>query len=418
MLKTIFASLAFCLLISCNNATKKHSAAFIQLQRALTDTLNKISDTTDFNGFGVVLVSDKGVLYQNGFGYADVSTKKKYTDSTLQNIASISKTFIGIAVLKAQEMGKLKLDDPVNKYLPFAVDNPYFPTIPITIRQLVTHTSTIMDTKDYLYRAWILHDTVNLAHNLAIDIGECKFSAPSTEIPLEDFLRNILSKNGIWYAPENFAKRKPGEIFEYSNMGATLTAMVIEKATGTSYANFTKQYILAPLKMNSSGWNIDSIDISKHTRLYINKTEPYPFYKGLTYPDGSMITSTADFSKYMAEIMRGYFGQGTLLNKESYKEYFKGQLKAENFKDRQEGEYSDEYNMGITMGIGSTGNFGHTGGDPGLFSIMFFNPNTRIGKYMIVNTDINEAKTWAQHKKIWDILDYFGERLKQTGETD
>jgi len=112
------------LLSSCDSANKEIHDKNKEICQELTDTLNKITDTLDFNGFGVVLVSDTGVLYQNGFGYANAATKEKYTGHTLQNIASISKTFIGIALLKAQELGKLKLDDPVNRYLPFRVDNP------------------------------------------------------------------------------------------------------------------------------------------------------------------------------------------------------------------------------------------------------------------------------------------------------
>jgi CubicO group peptidase (beta-lactamase class C family) len=411
MSNSLVISLISCLLISCDNSKNRHSDEFMQIQNELTDTLDKISSTADFNGFGVVIVSDKGVLYQNGLGYADVTTHEKYNENTLQNIASVSKTLIGIAVLKAQELGKLKLDDPINKYLPFKVYNPYNPAIPITIRHLVTHTSTITDTEDYLYRAWILHDTVNLAFNLNIDIGECKFSAPSAEIPMEDFLRNILEKDAIWYKEESFLRREPGEIFHYSNIGATLAALVIEKATGTPYYKFTGKYILDPLRMNASGWNINSVDISKHTKLYINKTTAYPFYECITYPDGGLITSTSDFSKYMAELLKGYLGKGTLLSRESYMEYFSGQLKADNFLDRKEGEYSDEYNMGITMGISSTGNYGHTGGDPGLFSIMFFSPVTKTGKYMIVNTDMDGNEAWEQHHKIWNLLDVYAVKL-------
>jgi CubicO group peptidase (beta-lactamase class C family) len=413
MNKIILLFLLNVLLLACDNKKKTHSDAFVQIQKELTDSLNNISDTADFNGFGVAVVNEKGVLYQNGFGYANIATKEKYTENTIQNIASISKTFLGIAMLKAQELGKLQLDDSVNKYLPFRVFNPWHPQVPITIRQLVTHTSGIIDTDEYLFRAYILYDTVNLAHNLAIDIDECKFSAPSTAIPMEAFLKNILEKDGVWYKTAGFLKNRPGEIFEYSNTGATLAALVIEKATGKKYDTFSKEYILNPLQMTASGWGLNAIDTAKHTKLYINKTTAYPFYTCVTYPDGSMITSSADMSKYMTELIKGYLGDGTLLSKESYATYFTGQLKAENFTDRTEGEYSDEYNMGITMGISSTGKFGHTGGDPGLFSIMFINPKTKTGCYLIHNTDLNEKKSWNQSGRIWDLLHVYAEKLNK-----
>jgi CubicO group peptidase (beta-lactamase class C family) len=400
-------------LLACENKKAAQSDTFVQTQKELTDSLTSISDTADFNGFGVAVVNDKGVLYQGGFGYANIATKEKYTENTIQNIASISKTFLGIAMLKAQELGKLKLDDSVNKYLPFRVFNPWHPETPITIRHLVTHTSGIVDTDEYLFRAWILYDTVNLDRNLAIDIGECKFSAPSTAIPMEAFLKNILEKDAVWYKTAGFLKNKPGEIFEYSNIGATLAALVIEKATGKNYDAFSAAYILKPLQMNSSGWGLNAVDTAKHTKLYINKTTAYPFYTCVTYPDGSMITSATDMSKFMTELIKGYLGNGTLLSKESYATYFTGQLKTENFTDRSEGEYSDEYNMGITMGISSTGNFGHTGGDPGIFSIMFINPKTKTGCYLIHNTDLNEQKSWNQSGKIWELLHVYADKLNK-----
>ena len=165
--------------------------------------------------------------------------------------------------------------------------------------------------------------------------------------------------------------------------------------------------------MESTGWGLRSIDIKKHSRLYINKTTPYPFYIGVTYPDGSIITSSYDMSKYIAELMKGYFGNGTLLTKDSYKEYFTPQLKAENFIDRDTSQYSDEYNMGIKMGFGSTGNFGHTGGDPGIFSVIWFDKDKRIGTYFIVNTDLEGKESVKTQQAIRSLLDEYTDKLNK-----
>ncbi|MBP6430983.1 MAG: beta-lactamase family protein [Ferruginibacter sp.] len=411
MIKFLKLAVVVSCITSCVNSNKEHSKEFIQLQNKLTEKLTVVSKSVSVNGFGVASVNENGVLYQNGFGIANVETNEKYTENTIQNIASVSKTFIGIAILKAQELGKLKLDDPINNYLPFKILNPKYKETPITIRHLVTHTSSINDNEEYLYRAWVLFDTVNLEHNLKIDIGECKFSAPSTEVSMEDFLKNVLLQNGKWFKPNTFTDKKPGEIFNYSNMGATLAALVLEKATGDKFDAFTEKYILNPLKMESTGWGLRSIDIKKHSRLYINKTTPYPFYIGVTYPDGSIITSSNDMSKYVAELMKGYFGNGTLLTKDSYKEYFTPQLKAENFIDRDTSQYSDEYNMGITMGFGSTGNFGHTGGDPGMFSIIWFDKDKKIGTYYIVNTDMEGKESVKTQQAIRTLLDEYTNKL-------
>ena len=83
----------------------------------LTEELDKIYTRRHINGFSVAIVNQDGTLYEKGFGYSNIKANKKYTNNTIQNIASISKTFIGIALLKAQELGKLNLDDPINKHL-------------------------------------------------------------------------------------------------------------------------------------------------------------------------------------------------------------------------------------------------------------------------------------------------------------
>lgn len=418
MVKKVTFILLSIIVISCTKKEKKHSDEFIKTQNELTEKLTEISKITDFNGFGVALVNEEEVLYQNGFGVANVESKLKYTDKTVQNIASVSKTFIGIAILKAQELGKLKLDDPINKYLPFKVFNPKFSENQITIRHLVTHTSSIIDTKEYMTRTIILKDTNNLAQNLKIDISPTKFCPPSEKMSIEEFLNNILNVNGKWYYKEGFSGKKPGAIYEYSNIGATLAALVLEKATGITYDKFTTKYILKPLEMNSSGWSFNTINFSNYTHTYQNKTTPYPYYSLNTYPDGGMLTTSNDMSKYILELMKGYVGKGILLTKESYKEYYSQQLKSENFIERNSSEFSDEYNMGITMGFCPTGNFGHFGGDPGLFSVIYFNKDLKTGKYYITNTDGNGAETGKYHKMINDLLDNYTEKLDKLSKKE
>ncbi len=417
MAKIISLLLFSSLLFSCRPIKSKHSEAFIKTKNELTEKLNEITKQTMFNGFGVALTNENEVLYQNGFGIANVETGEKYTENSIQNIASVSKTFIGIAVLKAQELGKLKLDDSIDKYLPFKVENPTYRDHPITIRQLLTHTSSIVDNEEYLNRAWVLFDTINVEKNLKIDIGECKFSAPSTEVSMEDFLTSVLSETGKWFRPSTFSEHKPGAIFNYSNMGATLAALVLEKATGQKFDAFTEQYIMQPLKMESTGWGLNSIDIKKHSRLYIDKKTPYPFYTCVTYPDGSIITSSSDMSKYICELMKGYTGKGTLLNKDSYREFYTPQLKAENFIGRDTTEFGD-YNIGIMMSFGPTGNFGHFGGDPGLFSVIYFDKEKKTGKYYITNTDADGKEGGKSHGMIVKLLDEYSEKLDKLSRTN
>lgn len=379
-----------------------------RLHQELNDSLGLISKEADFNGFGVALVDSMGVLYANGFGIADVERMIPYTANTRQPIASISKTFIGLAIMKAQELGRLRLDDPIAKHLPFTVENPYHPGVPITVRHLVTHTSSINDDREYLFRAWILRDTTDLARNLALDIGACRFSAPHTAVPMEEFLRRYLAKDGAWYSDSAFAATVPGSRFAYSNIGATLAALVVEKATGQPFDAFTQQHILDPLGMRSSTWHGELLPDNALSCLYRTRTEPFPRYFCATYPDGGMVTTSNDFARYMAELVQGYHGRGTLLSNAGYAEYFREQLVDSNFVDRSTGLFTDEHNIGITIGFSSEGYFGHTGGDPGLFSMFFVERETGLGRYMVVNTDL---ESWEHHKRVWDLLGRYGVKL-------
>jgi len=299
----------------------------------LTNEINADSTNGVFNGFAVSIVNDQGTLYQKGFGFADIENQKKYTDSTIQNIASISKTFVGLALLKAQELGKLKLDDPINKYLPFKVVNPNYPATNITLRHLATHTSSIADNEFYLTKNYFLKENQDLkALHLVFEETQV-FIPKDSVVSMEEFLKNLLVEKGKWNTKETYTKHKPGDIYEYSNIGTTLAAFVLEMATGETFDKFTTAYILKPLKMNASGWHFEDINFANYSKLYENPKTLLPFYGMVSYPDGNFITSINDLSLYLSELIKGYNGNGTILSKESFKEYFRPQLEAKNFID-------------------------------------------------------------------------------------
>ena len=378
--KKLLVLLLIGLIISCkNNSDSKLKV--IEKSESLTKELDKIHKEGHINGFSVAIVDQNGTLYQKGFGYADVKTKKLYSENTIQNVASISKTFIGIALLKAQELGKLDLDDPINNYLPFEVRNSYFPEKEITIRHLATHTSTIVDTKFYGEKSYILKENIDV--NQLPEGIYVKLNKPESKTSMESFLNKILSEQGELYRQDGFLNKMPGEQFEYSNIGATLAAIVLENATGETFINFTSKHILNPLKMIATGWSFKDVIFSNHSKLYLNSNTEIPFYSLITFPDGGLITSVNDLSKYLTELINGFNGDGSILTKNSYTELFTKQLKDHNFSN-QSGE-----NEGIFVSFSSDGLIGHSGGDPGVATHMFYNPKTNIGKILFVNTELD-----------------------------
>lgn len=375
---------------------------------SLTEEINQIYQKGIFNGFGVSIVNENGTLYQKGFGLSDVSKNKAYTDNTIQSIASVSKTFVGIALLKAQELGKLHLDDPIEKYLPFKVVNPNFPEAKITIRQLANHTSSIADNEYYLTKNYVLRPGQDL-NGMKLSFDETQVFIPSDSIvSLEVFLENVLSEKGKWFQSISFLPNKPGAFYEYSNVGTALAGYIIEQATGVPFPEFTKEHILNPLKMNHSGWKYEHIKSELLSRLYENPKTVLPIYESITYPDGGLITSVNDLSKFLTELIKGYNGNGTILNNESYKEYFRPQLSASNFAERNErNPYSESYNTGVFIGFGYTGYIGHTGGDPGVMSMLFFDPKSNIGRIMIFNTNFSDKIGNDAFYGIWNLLEKY-----------
>lgn len=378
----------------------------------LTSEIAKVYDDSIFNGFAVSIVDQEDILYQQGFGLADVSINKKYTVNTIQNVASVSKTIVGIALLKAQELGKLNLDEPINKYLPFKVFNPKFPNENITIRQLATHTSSIVDNDFYLSKNYYLKPDQDIK-NVKLNFEDEQFFNPSDSIiSLNSFLENILSEKGQWNK-NSFSTYKPGTTYDYSNIGTALAAYVVEQSTGITFPDFTQKYIFKPLRMKSSGWNFKDVEFYDFSRLYEDKNTQLPYYEMITYPDGGLITSVNDLSRFLRELIRGYNGNGKILSKESYSEYFKPYLSAENFIERNErNPFSESYNVGILIGYGYTGYIGHTGGDPGVLSMMFFNPKTNIGRIMIYNTTFSDKKGNDVFYAIWNLLEQFEGKIQ------
>ena len=381
-------------------------------QDALTAELEALRNQGHFIGFGVAIVNGQGALYQHGFGFADAQAHKPYGIHTVQNIASVSKTVIGLALLKAQELGRLNLDDSINKYLPFRVVNPAFPRVPITLRHLATHTSSIRDNDFYFSKNYYLKPGQNVAGLPRTFEDEQTFIPADSAVALPVFLQAVLTPQGKWYQPKGFLARRPGELYEYSNVGATLAAYVVELATGQPFPAFTARYLTRPLHMRDSGWNFGEVDFAQYSQLYQSPTVAQPYYGLTTYPDGNFITSVADLSAYLRELIRGYQGHGTVLRPASYRELFRPQLAAGNFDQRKEGNpYSDSYNTGLFMGFSYNGLIGHTGGDPGVVTLMFFDPKSGIGRFILLNTSITDKAGGATLYKILDTLAKYQHRV-------
>lgn len=411
MKKSILIIFLIATIASCKQKHKDQEIVernYTLIKDSLTSKLREANKEGELVGFSVAITHKDKVLYNEGFGFSDEKNNKKYLTNTIQNIGSVSKTFLGISLLKAQELGKLNLDDSINKYLPFKVVNPNFPNTPITIRQLATHSSSINDYENNYLRAFILEkdkldeDEVPFSH----------FQKPDKRISLLEFLEACFSKSGKWYTDKMFSKNKPGSVFQYTNFGADLCGLIIAEAVGMPYKEFTKKYIFEPLKMKNSGWSIKEVDASKRSNFYLFKGQKIADYTCITYPNGGLFTSSIDLSKYLSELIKGYDGKGTLLTKDSYKTFFEKHFSNElNKKGRINVGTFIEYNNDF---IGSTDLLiGHNGSDLGSLAMMYFNPETKIGKILMINTDIDykEEIVVPYIKSVWKTIIEFENKL-------
>jgi CubicO group peptidase (beta-lactamase class C family) len=366
------------LLSLCLESTRQTFAREQQefLHAELDRKLSDIAERKHLPGFAVTVVNKDEVVFQKGYGLADLSRKTPYSAQSLQNIGSISKTFIGIALMKLSEQGKIKLDDDINKYLPFKVVNPNFPQDPITIRHLANHTATLRDTKEYWENCYAVLKPAELKQ---AGLARSNLLKANRRIPLGEFVRNIVSTDGVWYNKSNFLQQKPGAYFQYSNLGADLAGYLIETVSGESFEDYTEKHILKPVGMAHSGWAIEKVDRDRFVSQYLANMRRLPRYALVTVPDGGLITSVEDLGKYLMEAIKGYQGESKLLRPESFRELMTP-------KKESPASYAIFWRV-YTDGIG------HGGGDPGTTTFMNFDPKTNLGFVFFTNSSVDNKSS-------------------------
>jgi D-alanyl-D-alanine carboxypeptidase len=166
------------------------------------------------------LVYDQDLIWAKGYGFADLEKKTPATPSTAYRIASISKLFTATAILQLRDASKLRLDDPVSRWLPEFAPTRVDPGSPvITVRHLLTHTSGLPREVEGTY--W----------------NDLKF-------PSREEMERVLNRMGVVGPPETKWK--------YSNVALSLAGYVVEKASGEPYADYVARHILQPLGMSST----------------------------------------------------------------------------------------------------------------------------------------------------------------------
>lgn len=220
--------------------------------------------------FGVVV--DGRLIHQLAWGRAEVDPDRPVQDDTRFRMASMTKSFTAMAILKLRDAGQLSLEDPVGKYVPQfrKVRRPTSDTPPITVRQLLTMTAGFPQDDPWGDRR--LADSVAELESLVA--GGLEFSNP------------------------------PGVTWEYSNLGFALLGRIVTKASGRPFQDYITREILRPLGMNATVWEYTQVPDGKMARGYRWehdqwRVEPV-LHDGSFGAMGGLITTLEDFSRYEA----------------------------------------------------------------------------------------------------------------------
>jgi CubicO group peptidase (beta-lactamase class C family) len=290
---------------------------------------------------GNILVAEKGkVIYSRSFGLANEITKEKLNENSIFNLASVSKQFTAMAIMILKEKGKLKLDDEIEKYIPeLSIYSG------VTIKNLLNHTGGLPDYSKLLDSLW---DKTKIANN-------------------KDIVA-LLSK----HKPKELFR--PNTQYKYSNTGYAMLALIIEKVSGYSYADYLHKTIFKPLRMKNTfvytprltpkqinnfatGYMTDSLNRYVLPDS-INETK-FVFYSDGIVGQGRVHSTTFDLLKWDRALYTT-----KLISKEGMKEIFE----IATLEDKSKTEYGFGWHIEENADFGKITN--HSGSWPGYLTFI------------------------------------------------
>ena len=314
----------------------------------LQELVNSVAEKYGAVGIQVATIKDGKVTSTAEYGWAEIDTKKMETDTKIR-IASLSKTVVGMVVMKLVDEGKIDMDKDISEYLGVTVRNPEFPDIPITLRMILTHTSGLYD-------------------------GEYKES-------LEELQEYLLT-------PEAY-KEKPGEIYRYNNFAFGVAGTICECVTGKSLNNLAKQYFFNPMGISAS-YLAGQLDVNKIATVYDGKgevgisaeklarakTDRNKIGRFMMLYSGGLTTSAYDLAKLLTVLVNdGAYKGKQLLSKESVA-----------LMQTQQLQYNSQQCMVVKKKTGLYNQdylYYHTGSAYGVYSLYTYNPEEKTGVVVI-----------------------------------
>lgn len=244
------------------------AAVLPEIDRMYTE----LADKEHLPGLVIGVVMDGKLIHTRSFGMANLARKVPVSSSTEFRIASMTKSFVAMAVLKLRDQGKLALDEPASKYLPELrrVGLPTTDSPPLTIRQLLTMSTGLPEDNPWGDRQMHLD---NAAIVRVVGAGLSFSNAPD-------------------------------QAYEYSNLGYILLGKIVSEVSGMRFQDYITKQILLPLGMTSTRWEYaqaapDKLALGYHWNHDAWQLEPI-LHDGDGAAMGGLITTMDDFARYVA----------------------------------------------------------------------------------------------------------------------
>lgn len=207
---------------------------------------------------GAFVIAHRGeIVYERYYGFRHKAKRRFVTEDTYFRCASVSKLVTGMGILRLCEQGVLDIDEDISTYLGYTVRNPRYMDVPITLRMLMSHTSSINENASFNFMSSRLRDMLDVDRK----------------------------------AMANFRSARPGSDYTYSNFGAGVTGSVIEAATGKDVCTAMRETLFDPL----------GIDAAYHATQLKNPDDIAAIYK----TDGTLYTAPSYLlrQRYTAECL-------------------------------------------------------------------------------------------------------------------
>lgn len=302
-------------------------------------------------GVAVGVVKDQELVWSQGFGFADVEAKLPMTAITKFRVASNSKLFTAIAIMQLREEGKVGLDDPVVKHLPWFKAKPAGDDDgPITIEQLLSHSSGLQrEAGDH----WVSN----------------RF--PSTEEIQKQF-------------SERQAAFAPSVRWKYSNLAYAIAGLVIEQVSGEKWADYVESHIFQPLNMQNSSVdeNLPGLAVPYGRRMPDGTREKLPFVDSRGMGAATGVTSTVeDLAKFIsAQFRGGPRGPGQIVSGGSWREMMRVRSVDET--------WTDGTGLGFDVKrVNDRTYIGHEGGYLGNTTQTLIQLDDKVGVIVLTNTN-------------------------------